>query len=102
VWMIHFWMVENHYPDKVMQQFNLFQQVPPPTLINYQQVLTYHKNKHSRKAVKGRMSIRHSITGGHGTSLSCLSRSHDHTTMPSTICIWDDIIREGWLQYGTE
>jgi hypothetical protein len=40
-------MVENHYPDRVMQQFNLFQQVPPPTSIDYQQVLMYRKNKHT-------------------------------------------------------
>jgi hypothetical protein len=36
VWMIHFWMVENHYPDRVMRQFGLFQQVPPPAPIDYQ------------------------------------------------------------------
>jgi hypothetical protein len=38
-------MVDNHYPDRVMRQFGLFQQVPPPTPI--QQVLTYRKNKHT-------------------------------------------------------
>jgi hypothetical protein len=47
VWMIHFWMVENHYPDRVMRQFGLFQQVPPPAPIDYQQVLIYRKNKHT-------------------------------------------------------
>jgi hypothetical protein len=45
--MIHFWMVENHYLDKVIRQFNLFQHIPPPAPINYQQVLTYRKNKHT-------------------------------------------------------
>jgi hypothetical protein len=45
--MIHFWMVENHYLDRVMWQFGLFQQVPPPAPIDYQQVLTYRKNKHT-------------------------------------------------------
>jgi hypothetical protein len=45
--MIHFWMVENPYPDRVMRQFGLFQQVPSPTSINYQHVLTYRKNKHT-------------------------------------------------------
>jgi hypothetical protein len=47
VWMIYFWMVKNHYPDRVMRQFNLFQQIPPATPIDYQQVLTYRKNKHT-------------------------------------------------------
>jgi hypothetical protein len=47
VWMIHLWMVENHYPDRVMRQFGLFQQAPLPTPIDYQQVLTYRKNKHT-------------------------------------------------------
>jgi hypothetical protein len=45
--MIHFWIVENHYPDRVMWQFNLFQQIPPPAPIDYQQVPTYRKNKHT-------------------------------------------------------
>jgi hypothetical protein len=90
VWMIHFWIVENHYPDRVMRQFDLFQQVPPPAPIDYQQVLTY------QEVVNDRMSIRHR------TSPSCLSRSCDRTTMPSTIRTWGDIIRERWLQYGTE
>jgi hypothetical protein len=53
-----------------------------------------------REAVKGRMSIGHSITGGHRASLSCLSRSLDRTTMPNTIRTWGDITREIWLQYG--
>jgi hypothetical protein len=39
-------MVENHYPDRVVRQFGLFQQVPPPALINYKQMLTYCKYKH--------------------------------------------------------
>jgi hypothetical protein len=45
--MIHFWMVDNHYPDRVMQQFGLFQRVPPPAPIDYQQILTYRKDKHT-------------------------------------------------------
>jgi hypothetical protein len=51
--MIHFWMVDNHYPDRVMRQFGLFQQVPPPALINYQQVLTYRNNKHTSGGGEG-------------------------------------------------
>jgi hypothetical protein len=53
VWMIHFWMVENHYPDRVMRQFGLFQQVPPPAPIDYQQILTYRKDKHTSGGGKG-------------------------------------------------
>jgi hypothetical protein len=53
VWMIHFWMVENHYPDIVTRQFNLFQQVPPSTPIDYQQVVTYRKNKHTSGGSEG-------------------------------------------------
>jgi hypothetical protein len=51
--MIHFWMVENHYPNRVMRQFNLFQQVLLPAPIDYQQVLTYRKNKHTSRGGKG-------------------------------------------------
>jgi hypothetical protein len=51
--MIHFWMVENHYPDRVMRLFNLFQQIPLPAPIDYQQVLTYHKNKHTSGDCEG-------------------------------------------------
>jgi hypothetical protein len=47
MWMIRFWMVENHYPDRVMRQFIFFQQVPPPAPIDYQQVLAYRKNKYT-------------------------------------------------------
>jgi hypothetical protein len=47
VWIIHLWMVENHYPDRVMRQFNLYQQTPLPAPIDYQQVLMYRKNKHT-------------------------------------------------------
>jgi hypothetical protein len=53
VWMIHFWMVENHYPDRVMRQFGLFQQVPPPAPIDYQQILTYRKDKHTSGGDEG-------------------------------------------------
>jgi hypothetical protein len=28
-------MIENHYPNRVMRQFRLFQQVPPPAPIDY-------------------------------------------------------------------
>jgi hypothetical protein len=45
--MIHFWMIANHYQDRVMRQFNLSQQVSPLAPIDYQQVLTYRKNKHT-------------------------------------------------------
>jgi hypothetical protein len=46
-------MVENHYPDRVMRQFSLFQQVPPPALIDYQQVPTYRNNKHTSGGGEG-------------------------------------------------
>jgi hypothetical protein len=36
VWMIYFWMVEDRYQDRVMRQFNLFQQVYLLALIDYQ------------------------------------------------------------------
>jgi hypothetical protein len=45
--MILFRMVENHYSDRVMRQFGIFQQVHSPAPIDYQQVLTYRKNKHT-------------------------------------------------------
>jgi hypothetical protein len=45
-------MVENHYPYRVIWQFDLFQQVPPPAPIDYQQVLTYRKNKHTSGGCK--------------------------------------------------
>jgi hypothetical protein len=51
--MIHFWIVENNYRDRVMRQFNIFQQVPPPVPIDYQQVLTYRKNKHTSGGGEG-------------------------------------------------
>jgi hypothetical protein len=51
--MIYFLMVENHYPDRVMRQFGLFQQVPPLAPIDYQQVLTYRKNKHTSGGSEG-------------------------------------------------
>jgi hypothetical protein len=28
--MVCFWIVEFHYPDRVMRQYNLYQSVPPP------------------------------------------------------------------------
>jgi hypothetical protein len=34
------------------------------------------------------MLIGRNITGGHGTSPSCLSQSHDRTIMPNTIRTW--------------
>jgi hypothetical protein len=46
-------MVKNYYSDRVMRQFGLFQQVPPPAPINYQQVLTYRKNKHTSGGGEG-------------------------------------------------
>jgi hypothetical protein len=95
VWMIHLWMVENHYPDRVMRQFGLFQQVPSPTSINYQHVLTYIRTSTRREAVKGKISIGRNITGGHKTSPSCLSRSRNRTTMPNTTRTWGGTIREG-------
>jgi hypothetical protein len=51
--MIHFWMVENCYSDRVMRQFGLFQQVPPPASIDYQQILTYRKDKHTSGGGEG-------------------------------------------------
>jgi hypothetical protein len=53
VWMIYFWMIENHYPDRVMRQFNLYQQVPPSILIPYKYMLTYHINKHTSEGGEG-------------------------------------------------
>jgi hypothetical protein len=51
--MIYFWMVENFYSDRVMRQFGLFQQVPPPAPIDYQQILTYRKDKHTSGGGEG-------------------------------------------------
>jgi hypothetical protein len=47
-------MVENHNSDRVMRQFGLFQQVHPPAPIDYQQVLTYRKNKHTSGGGEGK------------------------------------------------
>jgi hypothetical protein len=46
-------MVENHYPDRVIGQCGFFQQVPLLAPINYQQVLTYRKNKHTSGGGEG-------------------------------------------------
>jgi hypothetical protein len=54
------------------------------------------------EVMKDIMWIRHSIIGGHRTSLSCLSRSHDRMTLPNIISTWGGITREEWLQSGTE
>jgi hypothetical protein len=40
-------MIENHYLDRVMCQFNLYQQVSLLVLIPYEHILTYHINKHT-------------------------------------------------------
>jgi hypothetical protein len=54
-----------------------------------------------REAVRGKISIGRSITGGHRMSPSYLSRSRDRTTMPNTTRTWGgSTTREGWLQYG--
>jgi hypothetical protein len=36
-----------------MRQFNLFQKVPPPASIDYQQVLMYRKNKNTSGGGEG-------------------------------------------------
>jgi hypothetical protein len=51
--MIHFSMVENHYPDRVMRQFYHFQQIPSPTPIDYQQVPTYRNYNHTSGCGEG-------------------------------------------------
>ena len=33
--VIFFWIVEMHYPDRVMRQFGLYQRVPPPTPLDW-------------------------------------------------------------------
>jgi hypothetical protein len=62
--------------------------------------LTVRTSTH-REAVKGKMSIGRSITGGRRMSPSCLSQSHNRTTMPNTTRTSGDTIREGWLRYNT-
>jgi hypothetical protein len=55
-----------------------------------------------REVVKTRMWIGHNIIGGHRTSPGCLSRRRDRTILSNIMLIWDGIIRDEWLQNGTE
>ena len=41
--LIHFWIVETHYPDRVMRQFGLFQHIPPPDPLSWDIHLSLHR-----------------------------------------------------------
>ncbi|KAL5221082.1 hypothetical protein ABZP36_025795 [Zizania latifolia] len=43
VTLIHFWIVEDHYPDRVMRQFGLFQVIPPPPPRDWASSVMLHK-----------------------------------------------------------
>lgn len=45
--LILFWMVEYHYPDRVMRQFGLYQVVPPPAPESWDLHNNLHKITHS-------------------------------------------------------
>ncbi|CAN6245668.1 unnamed protein product [Urochloa humidicola] len=46
--LIHFWVVEDHYPDRVMRQFGLFQRVPPPVPRDWASSMKLHSFVHGR------------------------------------------------------
>ncbi|XP_078165509.1 serine/threonine-protein phosphatase 7 long form homolog [Carex rostrata] len=50
--LIHFWIVTQHYPDRVMRQYSLYQVVPPPAPEPWEWHKMYNKIKHD----KGRAS----------------------------------------------
>jgi hypothetical protein len=52
-WKCRVWMIKNHYPYRVMWQFNLYQQIHLSAPIDYQQVLMYRKNKHTSGGGEG-------------------------------------------------
>jgi hypothetical protein len=98
----HFWMVENHYQDRVIRQFNLFQQIPPPAPIDYQQVLTYRKNKHTSRG--GEEQIMNWVLyywWANDEPELPITESLP-TTLFNIMLTWCGIIKEKWLQYGTE
>ena len=45
--LIHFWIVEHHYPDRVMRQFGLAQAIPPPLPLPEYEVRRLHRVVHS-------------------------------------------------------
>lgn len=45
--LIYFWVIEYHYPDRVMRQFGLFQTIPPPLPNKEAEVRRLHKIKHA-------------------------------------------------------
>jgi hypothetical protein len=53
MYMIYFWILENHYLDRIMCQFKLYQQFPLPAPLSHQLVLQYRKTKQTSKGSEG-------------------------------------------------
>jgi hypothetical protein len=102
VWMIHFWMVKNHYPDRVMRQFNLFptgfsagsDRLPASADVSQEQA-------HIRMWRMTKYGLGTILLLGTGWAQAAY---HGVTTVRlcPALCKWDDITREGWLQSGTK
>lgn len=78
--LIHFWVVEDHYPDRVMQQFGLFQSIPPPLPRDWVSSVKLHNIVHG----SGDWAVRHAEYISMWQELSSITvieeRPYDPTT----------------------
>jgi hypothetical protein len=75
--LVHFWMIEHHYPDRVMRQFGYSQVIPPPLPLAEDEVRRLHKIVHSA------MSGRESWSVMHQTYVEQASNPADHLVVPT-------------------
>lgn len=79
-YLVHMWIVEYHHPDRVMRQFGLYQTIPPPAPIDYEQLKRLRKIVHSsgRGANEGKnWSEVHSFYIGQAPVLVIEQRPYD-------------------------
>jgi hypothetical protein len=81
--LVHFWIIEHHYPDRVMRQFGFSQVIPPPLPLAEDEVRRLHKIIHS--AVSGRGNW----YDVHRNYVDQASNPADHLVVPTGY--WSDI-----------
>ena len=91
--LIHFWIVEHHYPNRVMRQFGYSQVIPPALPLAEREVRRLHNIMHSSNVIRKNWVVEHH------NYVQQTSHPADHLVVPAGFWTDDQLFPyRSWFQ----